>query len=145
MAKPCEPPVLLPRRLRGSEISDVRLFTDSFENKIYAYDYTDGQVSGRRVFVDAMSQGLPPGTYPDGLCIDKDGGVWSARCVLTEHSCADMQPLIIAPGAAGAGPGSSGTPETGRWISRSSSQRRSISRRAHSEVSRLLRLQYALR
>ncbi|KAL1951620.1 hypothetical protein VTO73DRAFT_769 [Trametes versicolor] len=55
------------------------LFTDSFENKIYAYDYTDGQVSGRRVFVDAMSQGLPPGTYPDGLCIDKDGGVWSAR------------------------------------------------------------------
>lgn len=101
MAKPCEPLVLLPRRLRGSEISDVRLFTDSFENKIYAYDYTDGQVSGRRVFVDAMSQGLPEGTYPDGLCIDKDGGVWSARCVLTEHSCADMRPLIIAPAQLG--------------------------------------------
>ncbi|KAI9060183.1 regucalcin [Trametes sanguinea] len=55
------------------------LFTDSFTNKIYAYDYNDGKVSGKRVFVDALSQGLPDGTYPDGLCIDKDGGVWSAR------------------------------------------------------------------
>ncbi|KAI0673518.1 SMP-30/Gluconolaconase/LRE-like region-domain-containing protein [Trametes maxima] len=55
------------------------LFTDSFENKIYAYEYGEGKVSGRRVFVDALSQGLPDGTYPDGLCIDKDGGVWSAR------------------------------------------------------------------
>ncbi|KAI0715172.1 hypothetical protein C8Q76DRAFT_729936 [Earliella scabrosa] len=55
------------------------LFTDSFKNKIYAYDYEDGKVSGKRDFVDAMSQGLPEDTYPDGLCIDKDGGVWSAR------------------------------------------------------------------
>ncbi|EJF67034.1 hypothetical protein DICSQDRAFT_142608 [Dichomitus squalens LYAD-421 SS1] len=55
------------------------LFTDSFKNKIYAYDYEDGKVAGKRDFVDALSQGLPEGTYPDGLCIDKDGGVWSAR------------------------------------------------------------------
>ncbi|KAI0330567.1 regucalcin [Cubamyces sp. BRFM 1775] len=55
------------------------LFTDSFSNKIYAYDYSCGKVSGKRVFVDALSQGLPEGTFPDGLCIDKDGGVWSAR------------------------------------------------------------------
>ena len=51
-------------------------------NKIYAYDYEDGKVAGKREFVDALSQGLPEGTYPDGLCIDKDGGVWSARFVL---------------------------------------------------------------
>ena len=63
-----------------------RLFTDSFKNKIYAYDYEDGKVSGKRDFVDALSQGLPDGTYPDGLCIDKDGGVWSARYVLLQCS-----------------------------------------------------------
>ncbi|RDX52054.1 hypothetical protein OH76DRAFT_1400970 [Lentinus brumalis] len=57
----------------------IMLFTDSFKNKIYAYDYEDGKVARRRDFVDALSQGLPEGTYPDGLCIDKDGGVWSAR------------------------------------------------------------------
>jgi len=53
--------------------------TDSFVNKIYAYDYEDGKLSGRRVFVDPLSHGLPEGTYPDGLCIDNAGGVWSAR------------------------------------------------------------------
>ncbi|PIL31586.1 transporter [Ganoderma sinense ZZ0214-1] len=55
------------------------LFTDSFKNKIYAFDYEDGKVSRKRDFVDCLSQGLPEGTFPDGLCIDKDGGVWSAR------------------------------------------------------------------
>ena len=53
---------------------------------MYAYDYEDGKVSGKRDFVDAMSQGLPEDTYPDGLCIDKDGGVWSARFVLLQYS-----------------------------------------------------------
>ncbi|KZT72754.1 regucalcin [Daedalea quercina L-15889] len=54
-------------------------FTDSLVNKIYAYDYDDGRLSGRRVFVDPLSHGLPEGTYPDGLCIDNAGGIWSAR------------------------------------------------------------------
>ncbi|KAH9837125.1 uncharacterized protein C8Q71DRAFT_706698 [Rhodofomes roseus] len=55
-------------------------FTDSLVNKIYAYDYEDGRLSGRRVFVDALSHGLlAEGTYPDGLCIDNAGGIWSAR------------------------------------------------------------------
>lgn len=102
-------------------------------------------MSGKRVFVDALSQGLPEGTYPDGLCIDKDGGVWSARCVLTEHPCADWCLLIIVPGAAGAGPGLSGTPERGRWMLRSCFQRRSTSLPARSEVSRPSRLQFMLR
>lgn len=56
-----------------------RYFTDSLANKIYAYDYDDGRLSGRRVFVDPLSHGLPEGTYPDGLCIDNAGGIWSAR------------------------------------------------------------------
>ena len=42
-----------------------------------------------------MSQGLPEDTYPDGLCIDKDGGVWSARFVLLQCS-PKISTLIIA-------------------------------------------------
>ncbi|PCH33777.1 regucalcin [Wolfiporia cocos MD-104 SS10] len=54
-------------------------FTDSLVNKIYAYDYDDGKLSGRRVFVNPIAHGLPEGTFPDGLCIDNAGGIWSAR------------------------------------------------------------------
>lgn len=54
-------------------------FTDSLVNRIWAYDYDGGKLSGKRLFVDPISHGLPEGTYPDGLCIDKEGGIWSAR------------------------------------------------------------------
>jgi len=47
-------------------------------NIIYAYDYDDGNLSNRRVFADARAQGLP-----DGLCIDSEGCVWSARSVIS--------------------------------------------------------------
>ncbi|KZT05957.1 uncharacterized protein LAESUDRAFT_737267 [Laetiporus sulphureus 93-53] len=57
----------------------IMYFTDSLVNKIYAYDYEDGKLSGRRVFVDSISHGMPRGTFPDGLCIDNAGGIWSAR------------------------------------------------------------------
>ncbi|KAL0951075.1 hypothetical protein HGRIS_007813 [Hohenbuehelia grisea] len=54
-------------------------FTDSLVNLIYAYDYEDGNVSNRRVCVDALGLGLPEKTYSDGLCIDAEGYIWSAR------------------------------------------------------------------
>jgi len=54
-------------------------FTDSLVNKIYAYDYNDGELRNRRLFVDAIAQGFPEKTYCDGLCVDNEGGVWSAR------------------------------------------------------------------
>lgn len=57
--------------------------TDSLVNRIYAYDYNDGELSNRRVFVDPLAQGLPEGTFPDGLCFDSEGGIWSARFVTT--------------------------------------------------------------
>ncbi|KAL5533889.1 hypothetical protein ACEPAG_349 [Sanghuangporus baumii] len=53
--------------------------TDSLVNRIYAYDYNDGKLSNRRLFIDALALGLPGGTYPDGLCIDNEGCIWSAR------------------------------------------------------------------
>ena len=54
-------------------------FTDSLVNKIYAYDYDDGKISNRRIFVDALEKGFAEKTYCDGLCVDDEGGVWSAR------------------------------------------------------------------
>ncbi|KAJ7169968.1 SMP-30/Gluconolaconase/LRE-like region-domain-containing protein [Mycena filopes] len=54
-------------------------FTDSRANLIYAYDYDDGKLTNRRVFVDAMALGLEKDSYCDGLCVDTEGYVWSAR------------------------------------------------------------------
>ncbi|TFK77017.1 regucalcin [Pluteus cervinus] len=54
-------------------------FTDSLVNKIYAYDYEDGQLSNRRVVIDAVELGFPSQTFCDGLCIDSEGFIWSAR------------------------------------------------------------------
>ena len=56
-----------------------RYFTDSLTNRIYAYDYDDGKISNRRIFIDFLSHGYPSGTFPDGLCMDSQGGLWSAR------------------------------------------------------------------
>lgn len=57
----------------------IMYFTDSLNNRIYMYDYDDGKLSNKRLFVDTLAIGLPSGTFPDGLCIDSEGGVWSAR------------------------------------------------------------------
>ncbi|KAJ7706086.1 SMP-30/Gluconolaconase/LRE-like region-domain-containing protein [Mycena rosella] len=56
-------------------------FTDSRTNLIFAYDYDseDGQLTNRRLFVDAMALGFAENSYCDGLCIDMEGYVWSAR------------------------------------------------------------------
>ena len=56
-------------------------FTDSLVNRINAYDYENGQLTKRRLFFDGLASGLAEGTYPDGLCIDSDGYIWSARSV----------------------------------------------------------------
>jgi len=48
-------------------------------NKIYAYDYRQGKIENRRVFINALEKGFSEGTYCDGLCVDSEGGVWSAR------------------------------------------------------------------
>ncbi|KAH8119819.1 regucalcin [Phellopilus nigrolimitatus] len=53
--------------------------TDSLVNRIYAYDYDNGKLSNKRLFIDTLSLGLPTGTFPDGLCLDSEGCIWSAR------------------------------------------------------------------
>jgi sugar lactone lactonase YvrE len=50
---------------------------ESAGGKLSAYDVaTNGTLSNRRTFAE-----LPPGHYPDGICLDAAGGVWVA-CVL---------------------------------------------------------------
>ena len=66
-------------------LAPYRYFTDSFVNHIHAYNYDDGKLSDRRVFINSIEQGLPEGTYPDGLCVDSEGGIWSARFVFFCH------------------------------------------------------------
>jgi len=70
-------PVTLPGG--GAESSAISYLTDSFRNVIYAYDYDDGKLANRRVFVDAIALGLPDNTFCDGLCIDIEGYLWSCR------------------------------------------------------------------
>ena len=55
----------------------VMYFTDTTARRIYRYDFDlgSGQVSNRRVFVEAE----PGHGGPDGMTVDADGYVWSAQ------------------------------------------------------------------
>lgn len=50
-------------------------FTDSENRTILAYDFADGEISGRRVFATVA----PEHGYPDGLTVDAEGHVWSCH------------------------------------------------------------------
>ena len=55
----------------------VMYFTDSTPGIIYAYDFDPGTsgIENRRVFIDSSDR---PG-LPDGLTVDREGYIWSAR------------------------------------------------------------------
>ncbi len=52
-------------------------YTDSFKHEIYLFDYDQGSgnITNRRVFVRTPADG----GLPDGLTVDAEGCVWSAR------------------------------------------------------------------
>ena len=52
-------------------------YTDSFARKIYIFDYDEGtsEISNQRVFVETPEDG----GIPDGMTVDAEGHVWSAR------------------------------------------------------------------
>ena len=63
--------------LGWSPDNKIMYFTDTMIHTIYAYDFDleSGSLSNRRIFVhDPDVPGLP-----DGLCVDSEGFVWSAR------------------------------------------------------------------
>jgi sugar lactone lactonase YvrE len=71
---------------------DVSIFylVDTVNLTLYAFDYTDGEISNQRAiltFDPAIEQ------YPDGLAVDSEGGFWIAfwngSCI--RHYSADLQ------------------------------------------------------
>ena len=52
-------------------------YTDSFARKIYIFDYDEGtsEITNQRVFVETPEDG----GIPDGMTVDGEGHVWSAR------------------------------------------------------------------
>lgn len=52
-------------------------FTDSKKGEIYIFDYNkeNGSINNQKVFIKVEEQGIDP----DGLTVDSDGYVWSAR------------------------------------------------------------------
>jgi D-xylonolactonase len=52
-------------------------YTDSMVKKIYLFDYDQatGNITNQRIFVDTSDQE----GVPDGMTVDADGNVWSAR------------------------------------------------------------------
>ncbi|MEM9883073.1 MAG: SMP-30/gluconolactonase/LRE family protein [Planctomycetota bacterium] len=64
------------------------LFTDTPTQCVFAYDYdpADGALRHRRIHLDTRAAippdaapGLAPGSAPDGMTLDADGRLWSAR------------------------------------------------------------------
>lgn len=56
-------------------------FTDSRLRRIYVYDYEQatGALSARRVFSETNASDVPRIGRSDGMTVDSDGNVWSAR------------------------------------------------------------------
>jgi sugar lactone lactonase YvrE len=63
------------------------IVAETFGARLTAFDVAaDGALSGRRVWADLTGTGV----YPDGICLDADGRVWTAaaaqpRCVLVRE------------------------------------------------------------
>ena len=55
-------------------------FTNSLKYHIYAYDYDieTGKVTNRRTYIDTLAHGNARTMFPDGMCIDSEGGIWTA-------------------------------------------------------------------
>jgi sugar lactone lactonase YvrE len=71
--------IIISNGLGWSPDNKIFYYTDSDAKKIYAYDFDaeSGAITQRRIFVE-VPQDAKEGV-PDGLTIDVDGCVWSAR------------------------------------------------------------------
>ncbi|MGH7143899.1 MAG: SMP-30/gluconolactonase/LRE family protein [Planctomycetota bacterium] len=56
-------------------------YTDTTARKIYLFDYdaATGAIANQRVWVDTTEDSKNGGGYPDGMTVDAEGCVWSAR------------------------------------------------------------------
>ena len=69
-------PVFIANALCASPDGRQLYFADSTQRTIFAYDLdtASGALSGRRVFAQT-----PPGAFPDGAVVDRDGFIWNAH------------------------------------------------------------------
>jgi D-xylonolactonase len=71
------PDVDIPNGMGFTEDLETFYFTESEEHVIYEYDYdrATGEISNQRTFVDTSGEA----GVPDGMTVDEEGYVWSAR------------------------------------------------------------------
>lgn len=67
--------IQVPNSIAWSPDGRTMYFADSPRHKIWAFDYdaARGEISGERVFA------TPHPGFPDGSCVDADGGLWNAE------------------------------------------------------------------
>jgi sugar lactone lactonase YvrE len=67
----------IPEQCSGPEGSLYRYLTDTLVHAIYAYDFdpSSGRIENRRPFISTPDEA----GFPDGLTVDSEGGIWSAR------------------------------------------------------------------
>ncbi len=71
--------LMMPNGMAISEDGRTLLIAETFGARITAFDrHEDGSLSNRRVWADL------PGTRPDGLCLDAEGGIWLGSCFTGE-------------------------------------------------------------
>jgi D-xylonolactonase len=71
-------------------------YTDSYARRIYLFDYDreTGDITNQRVFVETQGEGIP-----DGMTVDADGYVWSARAggsALVRYTPDGVEDLSVA-------------------------------------------------
>jgi L-arabinonolactonase len=74
--QPMQAGVGISNGLGWSPDNRIMYYTDSIKHQIYAYDFDleSGTIRNRRVFAET-----PEGYVPDGLTVDVDGYIWSAK------------------------------------------------------------------
>ena len=77
--------------------AQLRFFTCSLTNVIYAYDYDEGTLSNKRIFSDTSKDSAWESSKPDGLCMDDEGFVWSARRAVIPVNQLKNQHLMASP------------------------------------------------
>lgn len=72
--------LMFPNGLIITEDARTMIVAETFGSRLSAFDIAvDGSLSNRRVWAE-----LAKGTYPDGCCLDADGGVWVATPTRSE-------------------------------------------------------------
>lgn len=79
--------LLFPNGMALTPDGRTLIVAETFGARLTAFDVApDGALSGRRIWADLAGTGV----YPDGICLDADGAVWTAtaaqpRCVLVRR------------------------------------------------------------